>query len=72
MSPRDIDTILAELGQVREDLARLEERMGGSADHEERIRKLEQRGSFIGGVVALVVFELQCVALYIAWAAAHR
>lgn len=66
MTPRDVDTILAELATVGERLARIEERLDGSTSHDERIRKMEQRWAMLTGLVVFVALELQIVGLVVA------
>lgn len=66
MTPRDVDAILKELGEVRVALGRLEERLDGHASHEDRIRRLERWQAAIAGIVAFCVIELQVVGVAMA------
>lgn len=54
MSPRDVDTILEALAQVRVEVATLGERLGSHDSHENRIRRLELAVVFIGALVVLL------------------
>ena len=68
MTAREIDQILKVLSEIGERIAVLETKLDSSADHDDRMRKLEQRWAMLSGVVAFVAIELQMLGLVLAYA----
>lgn len=72
MTTRDIDQILHALSEIGERIAVLETKLDSSADHDDRMRKLEQRWAMLSGIVAFVAIELQMLGLVLAYANGGR
>lgn len=66
MTPYDVSRILEKLEEMTERLAVLETKLDTHATHDSRINTLEKWRAFLSGIVALIFFEMQLIALLIA------
>jgi hypothetical protein len=66
VTPYDVSRILEKLEEMTERLAVLETKLDTHATHDARISNIERWRAFQSGIVALVFFEMQLIALLLA------